>query len=181
MRIRLIRRISRECAKCEGVCGRRSGGNTLEVRRVVWSYVWEDFLRRPLLGYGFDAYWTGDEMFVFQGINWTPRHAHNGFLEALLQMGLLGTVATLIHAMLVMRRGLVIGRQNLRIEGVWPLAYILMHLLFNFTYALFLGQNSLPWVLYVSVSLSTAAIMRSKSPLPTPSIRLNRNTPSPTI
>lgn len=144
--------------------GRQSGSITLEVRQVVWDFVWNEFLRRPILGYGFDAFWTGDEVFIFQGIYWVPQHAHNGFLEALLQLGLLGTVSTVVHTLLVIRRSLILGQHKMGAASIWPFAYMSMHLLFNTTYALFLGQNSLPWMLYVSVSVSTAVMMQTTAP-----------------
>lgn len=55
---------------------------TLSGRAVgIWPKAWQLFLSSPLLGYGFHA----DRIFL-------KGHAHNAFLHALVQTGLIGTV-----------------------------------------------------------------------------------------
>ena len=73
---------------------------TLTGRTTFWPYVIDNISRKPLLGWGFCAFWSplnpialqiaeairGENYFTFLIVN-----AHNGLLEFLLEIGFLGT------------------------------------------------------------------------------------------
>lgn len=64
-------------------------------RLTIWSYAWERFLDKPVLGWG-----QASGMTVFQGFHaWKIVHAHNAYLQALLYLGISG--ATLLFAVLL--------------------------------------------------------------------------------
>jgi exopolysaccharide production protein ExoQ len=69
---------------------------TLSGRDEIWKFVWNDIEKRFLLGYGFATYWIMGsprlEVFadLFEGFQ--VNQAHNGFLEIMLQLGVLGTI-----------------------------------------------------------------------------------------
>ena len=63
---------------------------TLTGRSDIWREVWRAILKRPLLGYGFSAFWIGlkGEAFnVITMLGFVVLHAHNGFLEIMLELG----------------------------------------------------------------------------------------------
>ena len=74
--------------------------STLTGRTTFWPYVIDNISRKPLLGWGFCAFWSplnptalqiaeairGENYFTFLIVN-----AHNGLLEFLLEIGFLGT------------------------------------------------------------------------------------------
>jgi exopolysaccharide production protein ExoQ len=78
--------------------------STLSGRTVIWGLVARSIAKRPLLGYGFYAFWLGmkgESARLIVGTHWTFGYAHNGFLEIWLQLGLVGLVVfffTLFHA-----------------------------------------------------------------------------------
>ena len=73
---------------------------TLTGRTLFWPYVIENISERPVLGWGFSAFWSPVNPIALQideaikGDNWftfTIPNAHNGILEFLLDIGFLGT------------------------------------------------------------------------------------------
>ena len=65
-------------------------GNLLSGRPELWKIAWEEYLRSPWIGYGYgvgSSYATRN-VFFFEGIS--AGTAHNGFLEVLLNLGILG-------------------------------------------------------------------------------------------
>jgi exopolysaccharide production protein ExoQ len=73
---------------------------TLTGRTLIWPYVIDRISDRPLLGWGFSAFWSpvnpvASQLFeAVRGNNWftmTIPNAHNGLLEMLLEIGLVGT------------------------------------------------------------------------------------------
>ncbi len=63
---------------------------TLTGRTAIWHEVWLAILHRPLLGYGFSAFWRGAQppsWDVVVALRFILFHAHNGFLEIWLELG----------------------------------------------------------------------------------------------
>jgi O-antigen ligase len=71
---------------------------TLTNRVFVWAYSWANILQHPLLGYGYNAFWQ-DSQRALAALDWLAPHAHNSFLELLLDVGVIGT-ALLLFVML---------------------------------------------------------------------------------
>jgi hypothetical protein len=69
---------------------------TLSGRDDIWKFAWNDIEKKILLGYGFATYWIMGhprlEIFadLFEGFK--VNQAHNGFIEIMLQLGVVGTV-----------------------------------------------------------------------------------------
>jgi exopolysaccharide production protein ExoQ len=68
---------------------------TLTGRTDIWGYVIPDIYQRPLLGWGYAAFWTTENPAALKISNilrwWVPQ-AHNGVLEILLSVGLVGLI-----------------------------------------------------------------------------------------
>jgi len=83
---------------------------TLSMRVPIWEYLWADVRNRFFLGYGFGTYWimghSRIDAFaaVFDGFR--VNEAHNGYLDVILQLGIVGFIFFLfpivayIHRML---------------------------------------------------------------------------------
>jgi O-antigen ligase len=69
---------------------------TLSGRVDIWDYVWNDIEKQLLLGYGFATYWIMGssrlEIFASYFEGFMVNEAHNGFLEILLQLGVVGFI-----------------------------------------------------------------------------------------
>lgn len=83
---------------------------TLSMRVPIWEYLWADVRNNFLLGYGFATYWIMGhwriELFASHFEGFKVNEAHNGYLDILLQLGIVGFIFFLfpiiayIHRML---------------------------------------------------------------------------------
>ncbi|MEM6712223.1 MAG: O-antigen ligase family protein [Pseudomonadota bacterium] len=73
-----------------------TGDATFTGRTFLWEFAWEYVRERPLLGYGFRSFWDiGPETPSLRegfGFIATTFHGHNGYLDLLLSVGLIGLV-----------------------------------------------------------------------------------------
>jgi O-antigen ligase len=120
----------------------------------------------PWLGYGYGAFWAGGWSGESAHVSlWVSRfandpvvvHAHNGFLDLLLDLGLLGLATFALGFSLATLRAVYWVRATRTAAGLWPLVYLTFILLYNFTESSILQHNNVFWILYVTVSMLTAA------------------------
>jgi exopolysaccharide production protein ExoQ len=72
---------------------------TLTQRTIIWAQVIPSILKHPLLGYGYSAFWAGLNGESAQTIlttGWMEGQAQDGYLDVLLQLGVLGLVPTVL-------------------------------------------------------------------------------------
>jgi exopolysaccharide production protein ExoQ len=68
---------------------------TLTGRTDIWAYVIPYVYQRPILGWGYGAFWSTDNPVAWilaNEMHWYSPQAHNGILEILLSVGLIGAV-----------------------------------------------------------------------------------------
>lgn len=65
---------------------------TLTGRDVVWSYTLRMIQERPFIGYGYSAFWETEPIlsYVAETLQWNVTHAHSGYLEMWLELGIIG-------------------------------------------------------------------------------------------
>jgi O-antigen ligase len=66
---------------------------TLSARTLIWNYVIVSKIpAHPYLGYGKGTFWSSDILTsgFESAANHIPSHAHNGFLDLILEVGLIG-------------------------------------------------------------------------------------------
>ena len=66
---------------------------TLTGRTGIWKLVIASAVKRPILGFGYRAFWTGlqgESAHLALTEGWSPTGAHNGFLDVWLNLGLVG-------------------------------------------------------------------------------------------
>jgi O-antigen ligase len=71
---------------------------TLTGRTDLWDIVIDEISQRPVLGWGFFAFWSSANPLsaeISGTLGWTVPHAHNGILEMLLEVGVVGTAIIL--------------------------------------------------------------------------------------
>lgn len=125
---------------------------TLTGRTEIWHQVWLAILHRPLLGYGFSAFWRGSQPPSWQvvvALRFILFHAHNGFLEIWLELGVVGLLlfaAGFARAAWLLWPELRAGRFE---EAAWPFAVLLLTLLYDLDENTLLSFNGLFWILYV--------------------------------
>ena len=142
-----------------GVLGRDT---TLTNRTNLWPAVIEMIRQHPWLGYGYGAFWLGwsgeaAHVSIWVIVSNPPiLHAHNGFLDLWLDLGLLGLVTFAFGFSLAALRAVSWARATKTAEGLWPLVFLSFIVLYNFTESSILVHNNIFWILYVAVVLLTA-------------------------
>lgn len=96
--------------------GRDEETSTLTGRLPLWTTLLQDIRIRPLLGYGYAAYWNSETLsYLAQELDWAVPNAHNAYLESMLNLGLLGTAlwgASVVTAMRSLDRARRLDRCN---------------------------------------------------------------------
>jgi exopolysaccharide production protein ExoQ len=105
---------------------------TFSGRTIIWQFVWEKIQEKPMLGYGFEGFWDiGPSSPKFKTQNFIARmpHAHNGYLEVMLETGVIGFTLFMFFLLVVIR---LVGRMT-KVDGqlfyffVTLLPYILIN------------------------------------------------------
>ncbi|MBE8966027.1 O-antigen ligase family protein [Nostocales cyanobacterium LEGE 12452] len=132
---------------------------TFTGRTDIWSGVVNKIWERPWLGYGYHTFWLS----VTDGTIdvWSPTinrfmilpHAHNGFLDLSLDIGLLGLFLFMFSYVKVSLQAIQYLRLNQSSEGILPLAYLLFMVQFNLSEPSLMRED-IYWILYVSLTLS---------------------------
>lgn len=141
------------------------GDLTLTGRTELWGAALAMIRKRPVLGYGYAAFWReieGHSKYIWQMIGWQPPHAHNGLLDLWLDLGLVGVLMFLSGYFQAM--GNAIGRIGSikRVESLWPFVYLAFIMAFNFLESALVKNNSIFFVLYISTICSFYAIPNGK-------------------
>ena len=66
---------------------------TLTGRSELWALVMDNIAQRPVLGWGYAAFWTIDNpvaLAISDTVKWAVPQAHNGALEIMINVGMLG-------------------------------------------------------------------------------------------
>jgi exopolysaccharide production protein ExoQ len=138
----------------EGVTAAVGRNEGLSGRTALWLLVFEAIQERPLLGYGYEAFWQSDKTpaaSIWSSFGQNLFYSHNGLVEVWLGLGLVGVLVILTCLVVVFRRSLNAVRKRFCLESVWPLAFLFYLLLSNLTEVSFMKGNTLPWLLFLTV------------------------------
>ncbi|MFH5803361.1 O-antigen ligase family protein [Alienimonas sp. DA493] len=71
--------------------GRKEQISSLTGRHEIWAEVGRFMDRRPLVGYGYDTFWTPEHVaIVSENCGWGLREAHSAYRDVLLSVGKIG-------------------------------------------------------------------------------------------
>jgi O-antigen ligase len=77
---------------------------TFTGRTDIWKFALDHVAQRPITGYGFSTFW-GTEQVVYgmSGVTWanTASHAHNGYLDLALTVGIPGSALVTLWLMVL--------------------------------------------------------------------------------
>jgi O-antigen ligase len=129
---------------------------TLSGRVDIWHAVWPFVMKRPWLGWGYEAFWrgwTGPSLQVSAAVHFLVFHAHNGYLDLWLQTGIVGLalfVAAYGRAWLrVLRR---VGRGQME-DLLWPVCVLVIVGLYGLDENTVLVPNGLFWMMFVMAAV----------------------------
>ncbi len=132
---------------------------TFTGRTFLWEYGFRAFLSRPLLGFGFDAFWYDTSQYGGVAIRalagWQTPGIHNGWLELLLSVGLVGTVLFASIFFGLMQRTYYLLRLYPLSEYLYVLMFCVLLLVYSIAEGVFLLRNSVVHVLVIAFVFST--------------------------
>ncbi|MBR8838813.1 MAG: O-antigen ligase family protein [Stigonema ocellatum SAG 48.90 = DSM 106950] len=133
---------------------------TLSGRTEIWGVMLDLIWERPLLGYGFNAVWQSWDnevtAYLWRTLEWECPYAHNGLMDLVAELGILGLMVFSISYITACIRGVMWLRATKMVEGLWPLMYLTFLFLSNITESTLVATNSIFWILYISIIFSMA-------------------------
>jgi exopolysaccharide production protein ExoQ len=130
---------------------------TLTGRTDLWDATLQRIADRPILGHGFEVFWTGwsgpsGELWL--DVGWQTPHSHNGLLEAMLNLGLLGGLLLMALTVRGVFRSVTFARNRPGLLGLFPVTVIGFSVLYSTSERGVVVAHSIYWVLLVIVLLT---------------------------
>jgi exopolysaccharide production protein ExoQ len=130
--------------------------STLTGRTGIWSAAIDSISRRPLFGYGYQAFWLGlegESYRVILAVSWLLAQAQNGFLDVTLEMGAVGlAIVLLVFGFAFRDAGVCLFRSHdhAQLRAVeWYLAVVILTLICNFSESFLFEPKHLGSMIFV--------------------------------
>jgi exopolysaccharide production protein ExoQ len=144
---------------------------TLTGRTILWRLAFNEVLKRPLLGYGYRAFWAGlhgESANVALSAGWIVPAAHDGFLDLCLGLGIVGVVLVVCSMFRAVNDARTCFRAGRSPHTEWCLCILFLTAVTNIAELTLMVPGYLAWIMYVvacaGLSLEAGRI-RSRVPL----------------
>jgi exopolysaccharide production protein ExoQ len=125
-------------------------------RTDLWALSIADIGEKPLLGYGNLAFWTtgsAPARRIREEIKWDDApHAHNGYIDILLSVGVVGLAAYFVFVAEIAKRSYRFFMDGAETIRRWPLTCGAFLLAYQLTEADLLIGNTIVWMLFCGVA-----------------------------
>ncbi|MGL5943104.1 MAG: O-antigen ligase family protein [Waterburya sp.] len=142
---------------------------TLSGRTTLWDSLWQFIKQKPWLGYGYGSFFSGvhrETDLLWKVHNWSPVHAHNGYVQVLLHFGFVGLIPLVfgyIHSLFIsLYKYLVFKSPHM----LWIFLYLIYTVFLNFTEVSFFSTNSITWI----VTIASFYSIKTKTVAPNPQV-----------
>jgi O-antigen ligase len=132
--------------------------SNLTGRADLYPLLWQAVRDHPVFGFGYDAFFNSEALdpylsdFIAQ-LNWVPPHAHNSFLQILLDLGALGLATFLVVLATAFKRAFVMLVRGRRAIDFWPIAVLLFLTLGSYDETYFAQANGIEWIFFLAAAL----------------------------
>lgn len=144
------------------------------------TQIWEGVLNavsgdRFWLGYGYAAFWTSPNGAMAWFPNGVPVHAHNGWLQTMVSIGIVGTILITIVLLKSLFKMLRLATATSDIRYTFGFIFFVYFMLGNFSEPTFLVSDKIVWILFVYFAYYTKS---EQEPIkaPHPAFLLNKGT-----
>ena len=107
---------------------------SLTGRGPLWHEVMGVIARRPLLGHGYAGFWNEDSrevQYLWLKAGWRAPDSHDGYLDVLVEIGVVGLAAYLFMWGRVAWRAALASRAGTLRESRWVILFMLMNVVLN--------------------------------------------------
>lgn len=130
---------------------------TLTGRVGLWVMVWQMIQKQPWLGYGYSGFWLGPygpSAGIWTTLPGGTPHAHNGFLDLWLQLGVFGVAIFLMSIAYNFKQTIFLLRKTTNNQmAMIYLTFLSYIVVYDLSENALLVRNSIFWILYVAVTL----------------------------
>jgi O-antigen ligase len=126
---------------------------TLTGRTILWDSLGDYIKLKPMFGYGYGSFFSSahqETQSLWEKFSWEPVHAHNGYIQILLFIGIAGFTIFLFGYLVYIIKTLHSYLLYRDTKLLWATSLLTYTILFNFTEISFLTSNNLTWVLSIS-------------------------------
>jgi exopolysaccharide production protein ExoQ len=129
---------------------------------ILPSYIAE----RPWFGYGLGGFWVADSAnvaLIWDAVGWAPPHAHDGWLDLLLELGAVGLTLLALQILLIVVNGIRAVVEGSDLHSQYLLVTTFVLLIYNISESN-LVRPGVMWALLVIASTALARIARQRQP-----------------
>jgi len=157
------------------IIGRSS---TLTGRTDVWRAVLEAIRHRPLLGYGY-GFWDEQSTVrnnIWFELNWAPPEAHNAWLDARLQLGIVGLSITVMLWLVAFSRAIRLALFTSE-TGALLMALIIVNIFIRgLTETVMIDPDETDWLWFVIAYLHLARMAEARTQVRAAAVIVRRAT-----
>ena len=133
---------------------------TLTGRTLIWGYLINfaipENLDSFLIGHGRGIFWISPDLFI--GVQYAahhiPSHAHNGFLDLILDVGMVGFSLFLITWGIAYVKAIKLAYNFKYAAHLWPVIFLSMLVLFNIFESYLARITNLYWLVFIMMAFS---------------------------
>jgi len=129
---------------------------------ILPSYIAE----RPWLGYGLGGFWVADSTnvsLIWAAVGWAPPHAHDGWLDLLLELGTVGLVLFSLQILLIVVNGIRAVVDGTEPDSQYLLVITFILLFYNISESNLVRPGEI-WALLVIAATALARIGKLRQP-----------------
>lgn len=144
-------------ANAENLASAAGKDLSLTGRAPLWSSLMAYAAQKPWFGYGFNGFWPSERYGGVFKSRWTWKdvpHSHNGFIELLLALGIIGCLLftiSFLHALILASHKTYVGEVA---EDIIPLQFLLTFAMANLSEHKLLLANNIYFVIFIATAVS---------------------------
>jgi exopolysaccharide production protein ExoQ len=129
-------------------------------RLPLWQSTMISGAKRPLLGYGYSAFWRGmrgESLNVYLAIHFEIYQAQNGILELWLELGAVGVFLMIASFVSALRDAITCLQRDPTPVANWYIGLIVLTVAYNIDETFLVSAHSIPWLMYIVACTGLAA------------------------
>jgi len=119
-------------------------------RDEIWQLVMEEASKKPVLGYGFGAYWYLQDEKIYSQTS--VHEGHSGYLDVYLETGMVGCLFLLLFLLDTFKKSVRLINYS-QFWGICGVCLIIMSVLHNYTESNYIRTSSYFWNIIVIISI----------------------------
>jgi exopolysaccharide production protein ExoQ len=140
---------------------------TFSARTIIWKVIKEHIQGAPYLGTGYGAYWrplpTSPSHVFVSLMYFYPMEAHNGYLDVVNDLGILGLICLLVFLFWFMRQALQLMRID-RSQAALYLALLFQEMVINMSESDWFSRSSTFTVLILATTCLSRGLLNVRPP-----------------